>query len=164
MITPLPPDVLRLHKGVSYVGVTTVFFCYDQHGHFVLAKRSANARDEQGAWDPGAGGLKWGVAPEDNVRRELMEEYGATARHIDFLGYRSPFRKLADGTPTHWLALDFAVRVDHDDVRLNEPDNFDELGWFTFDAMPSPAHSQMRQFLDQYQTRLETVLQDARQT
>jgi ADP-ribose pyrophosphatase YjhB (NUDIX family) len=160
-IQKLSPDTLRLHKGVSYVGVSTVFFCYDEHGHFVLAKRSANARDEHGVWDPGAGGLPWGVHPEENVRREVMEEFGATVQEIEFLGYRSPLRQLHDGTPTHWLALDFACRVRHDDVRNNEPQNFDDIGWFTFDDLPQPMHSQMEPFMAQHGDKLKTILNKA---
>lgn len=69
MIENLPPEVLRQHKGVSFVGVSTAFFCTDNAGNIFLAKRSPRARDEHGRWDSGAGGLKQGETAEQNVLR-----------------------------------------------------------------------------------------------
>jgi 8-oxo-dGTP pyrophosphatase MutT (NUDIX family) len=96
----LPPDTLRKHKGKSFPGITVIFFCYDEQGQFLLAKRSEHARDEKGAWAPGAGGLKHGERAEDAVRRELQEEYGTTPLRTDFFGYFDVFRKDGDA-PTH---------------------------------------------------------------
>ena len=150
----LASEVLRAHKGISFVGVTTSFLCYDLSGQFVMAKRSKNARDEQGTWDQGGGGLKWGVTAEDNVRREVQEEYGANAKQIDFLGYYDVFRTQPDGTKTHWLLLSFAVLVDREEVKINEPDMIDEIGWFNVNTLPSPLHSQQQPFFDRYKTEL----------
>jgi 8-oxo-dGTP diphosphatase len=108
----LSPEVLRTHKGISFVGVTTTFLCHDGKGNFVMAKRGQNARDEQGRWEIGAGGLKAGTPILENVKREIKEEYNAKALEIEYMGYRDMHRKLDDGTPTHWVALDFAVLVD----------------------------------------------------
>jgi ADP-ribose pyrophosphatase YjhB (NUDIX family) len=46
-----------------------------------------NCRDEQGMWDGGGGGLKFGEKIEDAVVREIKEEYCATPKKIEFLGY-----------------------------------------------------------------------------
>jgi 8-oxo-dGTP diphosphatase len=154
----LTPEVLRAQKGISFVGVTTSFLCYDKTGQFVMAKRGKNTRDEQGTWDQGAGGLKWGFTAEDNVRREVLEEYGATAKQIDFLGYKDVFRAQPNGTKTHWLLLSFAVLVDREEVKNNEPDMLDEIGWFTLDTMPSPLHSQQKPFFERYQAQLSQLI------
>lgn len=150
----LSSEVLRAHKGISFVGVTTSFLCYDLSGQFVMAKRSKNARDEQGTWDQGGGGLKWGVTAEENARREVLEEYGAHAKQIDFLGYHDVFRTLPDGTETHWLLLSFAVLVDREEVKNNEPDMFDDIGWFNLGTMPTPLHSQQEPFFKRYKAEL----------
>jgi len=154
----LPAEVIRAHKGVSFVGVSIGFICYDAAGQFVMAKRSNKARDEQGNWDVGAGGLKWGDSVEDTVRREVLEEYGAEALKLDFLGYRDIFRTQPDGTETHWLSLTFAVLVDHDQVKNNEPDTFDDIGWFTLDSLPSPLHSQQLPFFEKYRKQLKQYI------
>jgi 8-oxo-dGTP pyrophosphatase MutT (NUDIX family) len=154
----LDPETVRRHKGVSFVGVGTVFFCHDGKGKFLMSKRSRNARDEQGKWEIAGGGLKWGVSAEDNLIREVKEEFGADAKGIMFLGYRDVFRKLDDGTPTHWLVLDYAVKVDPSKVRRNEPDLCDEIGWFTLDAQPAHVHSQHATFMNKYCDQLTEIL------
>src|SRR5512139_2254841 len=133
----LSSEDIRKHKGVSFTGIRTVFWCYNNDGQIFLAKRSKNARDEHGRWDPGAGGLKHGQTLEENVRRELKEEYDVEPFELNFIGYRDVFRELEDGTPTHWLAMDFAARVDPSDLRINEPHMFDDFGWFTLDELPA---------------------------
>ncbi len=154
----LDSEQIRKHKGTSFVGVGTVFFCHDGKGKFLMSKRSQKCRDEQGNWEIAGGGLKWGVSAEDNLIREVKEEFGATANKIDFLGYRNVFRELENGTPTHWLMLDFAVEVDPSEVTRNEPDMSDEIGWFTIDSQPQPQHSQHPTFMNQHKKKIEKIL------
>jgi 8-oxo-dGTP diphosphatase len=154
----LSPEELRKHKGTSFTGVGTVFFCHDGKGKFLMSKRSQNTRDEQGRWEIAGGGLKWGSTAEDNIRREVKEEFAADAKSIEFMGYRDVFRKREDGTPTHWLMLDFAVLVDPKDVKLNEPDMSDEIGWFNIDSQPKPVHSQHNKLMKKYQKNIEHIL------
>jgi 8-oxo-dGTP diphosphatase len=157
-VNKLDPETLRAHKGISFVGVTTSFLCYDKDGEFVMAKRSSNARDEQGRWDSGGGGLKHGVTLEDNVRREIKEEYGADVQELTFLGYEELFRELADGTPTHWISFRYAALVDRQQVKNNEPESFDDLGWFTLSTLPTPLHSQQLMFFEKYKQQLEAFI------
>lgn len=154
----LSSEMLRSHKGVSFVGVSTCFICHDGKGNFFMSKRSNNARDERGKWEIGGGGLKWGFKAEDNMIREVEEEYGAKPKDIRFLGYRDIFRKLEDSTPTHWLGLDFAVLVDRKDVRIVDTEMIDEGDWFTLKNLPSPLHSQMNVFTKKYKIQLEEIL------
>jgi 8-oxo-dGTP diphosphatase len=146
----LLPEILRAHKGLSFTGINTSFLCYDKDGEFVMAKRSQNARDEQGTWDQGAGGLKHGSSLEDNVRREVLEEYGATPQQIHYIGFDENFRVLEDDTPTHWISFHFAVLVDREEVRNNEPESFDDIGWFTLGSLPVPLHSLQKPFFEKY--------------
>jgi 8-oxo-dGTP diphosphatase len=46
-------------KGVDFIGVSVVYFCHDGKGTVLMAKRSQNARDEQGVWDIGGGGVEF---------------------------------------------------------------------------------------------------------
>lgn len=121
-------------------GVSCVFVCHDGAGRILLARRSAGARDEAGAWDCGAGALEFGESFDAAVTREVGEEYATTPLEITQLGVRNVVR--AD-PPSHWVAVVFAVRVDPAAVSIGEPHKFDELGWFAPDALPSPPHSQL---------------------
>lgn len=142
-----------MKKGVDYIGVTTVFFCHDGKGSVLMGRRSKQCRDEHGRWDIGGGGLKFGCKVEDNIRREIMEEYCTDVLEVEFLGHRDVHRE-HEGDQTHWVALDFKVLIDRDKVENGEPHKIEELGWFTIDDMPEPMHSQFGEFLEDYKGRL----------
>lgn len=125
--------------------VSCVFVCHDGAGRILLARRSAGARDEPGAWDCGAGALEFGETFEQAVAREVAEEYATAALGVDLLGVRNVLR--AD-PPSHWVAIVFAVRVDPAAARIGEPHKFDELGWFPLDDLPAPLHSQLPETLE----------------
>lgn len=131
-----------LNRGVDFIGVTCSFVCHDGNGRILLHKRSKHCRDEQGNWDNGGGAHEFGDNIEETVRREIKEEYGADALDVKFIKVYDAHRKLKDGTPTHWLAVLFLVKVDPKQVKNNEPHKIDEIGWFTLDDLPSPLHSQ----------------------
>lgn len=154
----LTPEEIRKHKGISFTGITTVFFCHDGKGKLFLTKRSNKTRDEHGRWDPGAGGLKHGQSIEENMLRELKEEYNVDPIKSEYLGYFDSFRQTDEGIPTHWLAMCFAVQVNPDDVKVNEPNMVDDSGWFDLDALPSPLHSQMGLFMSLHGDRLKEIL------
>ena len=140
-------------KGQDHIGVCVVYFCHDGQGSFVMAKRSASARDEQGRWDIGGGGLEFNETVEECLRKEIKEEYCANVQSYEFLGYRDEHRE-QNGAPTHWIALDFKILVDRAQVKLGEPHKFDDLKWFRLgDPLPSP-HSQLPHFLEKYKSRL----------
>lgn len=129
-----------MHAGFDYIGVTTPFFCTDGHGRFLLHKRSARCRDEQGTWDVGAGQLEFGQSFEESVLREVREEYGCDGTILEQLPVKNILRH-HDGKQTHWVSIAFVIKVDPTTVRNNEPDKIDELGWFTLDNLPHPLHS-----------------------
>lgn len=155
----LTPEEIRKHKGVSFTGITTVFFCHDGKGNLFLTKRSKNTRDEHGRWDPGGGGLKHGQSVEQSLIREVKEEYDAVPLRTDFIGYFDAFRETPDGLPTHWLAMCFAVLVDPKEIKINEPEMVEDSGWFSMDALPEPLHSQFDVFLKKHGSTLQRLMQ-----
>ena len=151
----------KLIKGIDYIGVTVVFLCHDGKGNIVMAKRSKNARDEQGRWDIGGGGLDFGSSPEETLKKEILEEYCTDVLNFEFLGFRDAHRELND-RPTHWIALDYLVLVDPYKVKIGEPHKFDDIGFYTLDNLPEPLHSQFPIFLNQYKDRLREILNEIR--
>jgi ADP-ribose pyrophosphatase YjhB (NUDIX family) len=134
------------------IRISVCFLCHDGKGNFVLHKRSQKCRDEQGRWDAGGGGLKFGEKIEDALVREIKEEYCATPKEIRFLGYRDVFRE-QDGVKTHWIAFDHQVLLDPGEVKIGEPEKCDELRWVTLDEIKhftEELHSQFPAFFDKY--------------
>lgn len=92
-----------IKAGFDYIGITTPFYCHDEEGYLCLHKRSKNCRDEQGTWDPGSGQLEMGLSVEENIHKEIKEEYGCEDFFVDpndFIPAHSIFREF-DGIKTH---------------------------------------------------------------
>ncbi len=146
---------LPLHKGVDYIGIAVVYFCHDGKGNFLMHKRGASARDEQGKWDIGAGAIEFGHTAEQTLKKEIKEEYGTEVLSYEFLGFRDDiYRKTEDGKPVHWVSLDFKVLVDASQARNAEPHKFDEVRWVTLATMPEQNHVQLKIFLEKYKEKL----------
>lgn len=161
-----------MQKGIDFIGVTVSFFCHDGQGNYLFQKRGAAARDENGKWDCGGGGLEFGEKVENCLKKEVKEEYCADIIRSEFLGYHEVFRTIkiqnpspqggplpfekGDLKPSHWIALHFKVLVDPKQVKNGEPHKFDEIGWFRIDNLPpaSELHSQLPAELERYKGRL----------
>ncbi len=141
----LDSEILRAHKGKSFVGISTGAAIFNTRGQLFLAKRSTGARDEHGAWDVCGGGLEVGLTLEENMRQEMLEEFNITTdAPLHFLRFKEAFRTDQDGDKTHWLSIGYVVVLSDQEIayiRINEPDKFDEIGWFDLDNLPSPLHS-----------------------
>jgi ADP-ribose pyrophosphatase YjhB (NUDIX family) len=141
----LDAELLRAHKGKSFVGVSTAVAIFNHKGQLFLAQRSENTRDEHGRWDVCGGGLKWGETIENNSRREMNEEFAVESdSDLIPIGYRQAFRTDQNGDKTHWICMDSIIVLSQDEskkVKINEPENFTDSGWFNLDNLPSPLHS-----------------------
>ena len=142
-----------MKKGFDFTGVSIVYFCHDGNGNVLLSKRNQNCRDEHGCWDQGGGGLKFGEKVENGLQREIQEEYCADIIESEFLGFRDVHRE-HNGQKTHWIALDFKVKLNKDAVKNGEPEKHDEIKWFPFELLPEPLHSQLPHFLNIYKNKL----------
>lgn len=141
--------------GFDYTGVFVAFLCHDGGGNVLMAKRGPNARDEQGVWEFGGGGVEFGESPEQAVRREVAEEYGCTdIASIVALPAFSLVRMQQD-MKTHWIGIPFAVQVEPTQARNNEPGIIETIEWFTLDTLPEQIHSGAQHVLTAYQKYLK---------
>ncbi|MCC7432409.1 NUDIX domain-containing protein [Candidatus Peregrinibacteria bacterium] len=144
-----------MRKGIDYIGVTVSFFCHDGNGNFVMHKWSNKCLDEHVKWACGGGGLEFGLTVEENLQKEIMEEYCAKVLGMEFLGMRDVHR-IHNSEKTHWIALDYKVLVDRSEVKIGEPEMCEDLKWFSFENLPEKdfLHSQLPIFLDRYREKL----------
>lgn len=146
-------DSLKLKKGIDFVGVCVVFLCHDGKGNILMQKRGSKARDENGKWDIGAGGLEFGDSVEETLRKEIREEYCCEVIRYEFLGFREIYRE-HEGKNTHWVSLDFKVLVNPKQAKNGEPHKFDGIGWFIKEDLPQPNHSEIPLFFKKYQDKI----------
>jgi 8-oxo-dGTP pyrophosphatase MutT (NUDIX family) len=140
--------------GIDYVGISTPFYCHDGKGNLLFHKRSKNCRDEQGHWDTGGGKLDFGLTPEENVLKEVLEEYGCKGEINERLPALNIFRE-HDGIKTHWIALPFFIKVNPEEVKINEPEKIEEIRWFRLDNLPEPLHTGFRLGLERFREYFE---------
>ncbi|MBI4239609.1 NUDIX domain-containing protein [Candidatus Uhrbacteria bacterium] len=133
---------MDLRRGIDYIGVTCAFWCHDGNGRILMHKRGEQCRDEQGRWDCGGGSMEFGETFEECIQRELMEEYGTEPLEMKRFLVDNVLRE-HNGKQTHWIKIVYWVLVDPSKVTNAEPDKHECLGWFTFDTLPSPLHSQV---------------------
>jgi len=134
------------------IRISVITACHDGAGRYLISKRSQQCRDEQGKWEPVAGGgLKFGETVEEAARREILEECGAEALELEYIGYRDVFREI-DGKQTHWIAFDMRAKIDPLQASITEPHKCDEQRWVTIGELEfmDDLHSQYPAFLAKY--------------
>ncbi|MBT3418946.1 MAG: NUDIX domain-containing protein [Candidatus Magasanikbacteria bacterium] len=138
-----------MQPGINYIGISTAFFCHDGEGNFLFHKRSQNCRDEHNTWDCGGGQLEFGETVEEGLLRELKEEYGCEGIIEKQLPTNSFFGK-TNGKKRHWLIIPFIVRIQKGEEKIGEPQNVDEIGWFSLNNLPTPMHPGVKEDMEKY--------------
>lgn len=139
--------------GIDCIGVSTSFHCHNGKGKWLLHKRSENCRDEKGTWDSGGGKLEFGLSLEENVLKEIREEYGCNAVIQQQLPAITLLRSSPGGVQTHWIVIPFILlinTVEMRNVKIGDPEKMGELGWFDFNNLPQPLHSGYRKTTHSY--------------
>ncbi|MCX6732812.1 MAG: NUDIX domain-containing protein [Candidatus Roizmanbacteria bacterium] len=133
-----------MKTGIDVIGVSTSFYCHDANGRWLLHKRSNNCRDEKGAWDSGGGKLEFGLTLEENVLKEIREEYNCNAIIQRQLPAITLLRKSSEGALTHWIIIPFILEIsplEIQKVQIGDVEKMSEYGWFTFENLPHPLHT-----------------------
>ena len=145
--------------GKDYIGISTPFFCVNDSGEILFQLRGKETRDESGRWDPGSGKLEKGLELEENVKKEVREELNTECAVIDRLPAHGIFRE-HEGEKTHWLVAPFFVKVDEEEVEINEPDKIEELKWAEPGDFPEPLHTGFKDTFNTYREKFEQVLEE----
>lgn len=147
--------------GKDYVGVSTPFFCVNESGEMLFQLRGSETRDESGRWDPGSGKLEKGLKLQQNVEKEVREELNAECTIIDRLPAHGIFREHR-GEKTHWLVAPFFVKLDKEEVEINEPDKIEELKWAEPGNFPEPLHRGFSKTFSSHREKFEQVLEEVK--
>jgi 8-oxo-dGTP diphosphatase len=116
------------------VGVLVV-----HQGLLLLGKRRGS--HGAGHWAAPGGRLEFGEALEDCARRELREETGLVARHLELGPYTNDVFE-GKGEPgqvaQHFLTVYVVARSLQGTPRNLEPEKCEGWAWFGWDALPTP--------------------------
>jgi 8-oxo-dGTP diphosphatase len=142
-----------MRKGVDYIGVAAGAMIINDRGELFLAKRSQTVKNERGHWETPGGGVEFGETLEQAARREIMEEYGVA---IEILDTFPAADHLIPDEGQHWVAVTFLAHLKaRQTPRIMEPNKCDEIGWFSFDSLPSPLSVITQLDIAQYRSRRE---------
>lgn len=133
-----------MKTGVDHIGISTSFYCHDGNGRWLLHRRSDKCRDEKGVWDSGGGKLEFGLTLEENVLKEIKEEYGCSATIQRQLPAITLLRQSPEGSKTHWIIVPFILIIPAHEIEkviIGDKEKMGEIGWFSFENLPHPLHS-----------------------
>ena len=134
------------------ITVSIVFLCHDGDGNFLFNKRTKNASDNHGLWDPGSGKVNFGEKSKVALLRELQEEYCSEPISFSLLGVR----ELAN-TIEHRIVFDYLVKLDPKQVANCEPEKFEEVKWFKANKLPSNTHPLFSQIWEGYSSKIKIL-------
>ena len=106
------------------------FGCVVVRGEHLLLVRSHG-----GFWSPPGGHLDFGESLEDCAARETWEEAGVRVTNVEFVAVTND---LLPDTDKHYVTVWLRGDADDSPLRINDPAEIAEAGWFTADALPQP--------------------------
>lgn len=127
-----------MEPGKDYIGIGVGAIVSDTKSRLFLARRGPTARNESDTWEFPGGSVAYGELLEDAVRREFVEEYGMVIEITCQLG---AFDHILLDDRQHWISITYLARHTGGAPSVREPGKCSEIGWFSFDALPTPLSS-----------------------
>jgi 8-oxo-dGTP diphosphatase len=113
-----------------YVGVSAVVV---RDGKVLVGLRRGS--HGEGTWAFPGGKVDPGEDPADTVRRELAEETGLLAGHVEPITWTSDV--MADDG-LHFVTLHHCAQVTAGEPSVQEPDKVEEWRWVAWEEIPQP--------------------------
>jgi 8-oxo-dGTP diphosphatase len=99
----------------------------------------------QGTWSTPGGHLEYGETPHQCAVRETMEETGVQIANVRALGYTND---LFEARGLHYITLWMAADYEGGEARVAAPYEASRVGWYAWDALPSPLFLPLRALVD----------------
>jgi len=121
--------------------------CIIHDGKILLGKR--NSYPGSGTWSMPGGHLEYKEKLEDCVKREVKEE---TNLDVGFSHVLTTTDDMFD--EKHYLTVYAKADFKGGELKLMEPDRFEQWGWFKLEEVPEELFLQTRKILDFLQNEL----------
>ncbi len=112
-------------------------------GRVLLGKR--RSPHASGTWGSPGGHLELGEEIEAAILREVEEEVGIKLTNLA----RGPYTNDIFPDGKHYVTLFFTADYDSGEVRVKEPDKFENWEWFEWRQLPEPLMLPIRNLLAQ---------------
>lgn len=112
------------------VGVAAIVI---RDGQVLLTKRKG--AHGAGSWAVPGGHLEFGETPEECARRETLEEVGVVITNARF---RALTNDIFEAEGKHYITIWMQGDYMSGEPRLAAESEVAEVGWFAWDALPSP--------------------------
>jgi len=102
-------------------------------GKVLMLKRKGS--HGEGMWSFPGGHLEFNESIEECARRETLEEVGIKIKNLEFGPYTND---IFDKEGKHYITLFILSSYDSGNPTIKEPDKTEEIGWFSFENLPTP--------------------------
>ena len=113
-----------------------------QNDLLLLLKR--RAVHGEGTWSTAGGHLEFGETPEACAIREAEEETSLIITNVRFLGLTND---VFTESGKHYITIWMQGEVKLGEACVNAPYEASEIGWFDWDALPTPLFLPLQQLL-----------------
>lgn len=120
---------ITMKIGVDYIGVSAGAVIFNEKGKIFMAKRSAQARDDQGKWEFPGGVVELFETREAAAKRNILEKYGI---HIEVKKILEVYDVVDKAHNDHWVSTTYLCRWLKGEPKIMYPDKCTDIGWFTF--------------------------------
>ena len=112
-------------------------------GKFLLLRRKAS--HGEGTWSLPGGHMEFGESFEDTSKREVREETGLEIANVRF---GAVLNNVFTDKNKHYVSVWTVSNWKGGKAHIAEPDKCSDIGWYTFDTLPSPLFLPWKQFLE----------------
>jgi len=110
------------------VGISAGAIIYDNNGKVLIAKRAAKREWSPGLWETVGGRMEYGEAPEEAMRREIMEEIGCEVTDVKLFNV---YNFVAEDHQRLFIVFKAKINT----APTPDPEEIEEVKWITEDEI-----------------------------
>lgn len=120
---------ITMKMGVNYVGVSAGAVILNEEGKMFMAKRGAEARDDQGKWEFPGGPVELFETREAAAKMNILEKYNI---HIEVKKILGVYDVIDKACNDHWVSTTYLCKLVKGEPKIMYSNKCTNIGWFTF--------------------------------